>query len=143
MFKRKQKGLSEKQRLEASLTDKVIREEVARKRSVAKDKLYPYLLENSLNIEDAKQLCTIISVTMRQAFENRMKDIWVSDLGLDKMIDPANPEAKRVGGFIKLFADEKLNSAFEIIDGMTRVIDSFIKEENTKRPLKELKATFL
>lgn len=116
--------------------------EVDRKRSRVKTELYPFLLEKSKSVEDAKVFCKVIALAIHQSFNNRMKDIKLSELKLDEMVK-SNPDFEKYKEVLNMFGGENLPACIEIFEGMSDVIDSFIREENTKRPLSELKATFL
>lgn len=101
------------------------------------------LLGTSKNVEDAKVFCTSITTTIKQAFNNKQKDIKVKDLELEKLIDIANPDAAKWLQVLEMFKEESIVDALLIIENMPYAIDSFIREEMSKRELKDLKATFL
>lgn len=67
----------------------------------------------------------------------------MADLELVKQLDPKNKNYKVSKKLLDIFQFEKLTDAFTMLDGFGPVVDSFIREEMTKKPLKDLKATFL
>lgn len=119
------------------------KKEVLRKREMAKDILYPILLADSTSIENAKVICQSASIAIRQKFNNGLSTTSIKELGI---IEDLNKEATDLKAFQNLLValqGEKLSVGLELLDGMAGAIDSFIKEENTKRKLSEVKATFL
>lgn len=67
------------------------------------------------------------------------KEIKVKDLEIPK-VDEKFIKFKKI---IDLFSEESAPNTIEIFNGMNEVIDSFIKEENSKRKLADLPAEFL
>ena len=133
-----------KNKNKAEIASTMLRQEAVKgMRAKVKDELYPLLLEGSDSVEDAKVYCQAISIAIKQAFNNRMIDTKVKDLGLLEKLDPENDQYERYKKALEMFADEPLTPALEMLEGMTGVIDSFIREEMTKRKLDSLKATFL
>jgi hypothetical protein len=139
MFRKKQKHLSGK---EIILTEEQ-KKEVQRKREIARNRLYPFLLDNSKSIQDAQVFCQSVSIAINQAFTNKKKEFKVKEFGLIEQLDKNNSEFKRYKEILEMFEDENLSDALEIIEGMNNAIDGFIREENTKRSLETLKTEFL
>ena len=118
-------------------------ERVKTQRNKAKNELYPLLLEASESIEDAKFLCNVIATSIKQAFNNQMIEQLVSSLDL---VSKLNTEEKKHDYFkrlIEMFENESIASALAVIDEMPTAIDSFAREDNSKRPLSSLKSDFL
>ena len=67
----------------------------------------------------------------------------VADLELKKDLNKDDKNYKFLVELLQMFEFEKLTEAFQMLDGVSPVIDSFVKEEMTKRKLKDLQATFL
>ena len=143
-FKKASEKLNKKGKSEAEmLHDAQIQKELIRKRDIAKNELYPMLIKNSKNIEDAKIFCQSTAVAIKQAFNNRMTNTLVSDLGLIDMIDKKNPEYEKYKEVIHMFELENMPAALEVLEGMAQAIESFQREEALGRKLESLKPTFL
>lgn len=127
------------------LKDKENEKEVLRQREKIKNELYPFLLETSNNVEDAKIFCQSLAVVIRQKMSRLLENKVLKDLELSTMINSTlkAEEKMRWERILKMFEDEKLKTSLDILEGMSDEIDLFIREENQKRPLKDLKATFL
>ena len=108
-----------------------------------KEKLYPYLLKNSDNIEDAKVFMQAIAIAIRQAFTNKMKEFKVDDLQLTAMLDPKSPDYQKYLGMFDMIGQDTLTDALTLVEGMPQEIDMMVRDENKKRPLSELKTNFL
>lgn len=128
-----EKPKSEEQRL----LEAKQRLEVARKRRLAKEVLYPFLVGNSKSIEESKMFITAFSIGVRRAFNLKMAEIKLGELGLEEMIN-ADKENDRYRAFVELLKDENLMSTLDLVENMVQFIESCIREENTKRPLAEL-----
>ena len=72
---------SGKQKQQNQLTSEQIQKR-DHKRDVVKNKLYPLLLENTKNIEDAKMFIEAFAWIIRTQFDNRMHKMKLSELGL-------------------------------------------------------------
>jgi hypothetical protein len=140
MFKKNKIPQKSKEQIEA---EEKAAKEVERKRSKAKNDFYPLLEKYSSNIANAKTFCDVLSVSVRQAFQNRTKTTKIVDLGLAEMLNPDDARFKEYNEAFMMFADENMNDALEIIEGMSHAIDGFIKEEMQTRNLKTLKTKFL
>jgi hypothetical protein len=124
------------------LEEQKSKDEVLRKRKKVKEELYPLLVEKSESIEDAKMLLSVNVLAIKQAFNNKMKEIKVSELDLLNKINSEGDQYVRFRDLLMMFQDEFLPDALEMIDGMVQEIDGLVQAENKKRPLKELKTNF-
>lgn len=136
------KGLKGKFKKEAKEKAAEASVNTLRKREVVKSQFYPLLCETSKNVEDAKVFCQVLQSSMQTAFNKQMLTQKVESLALEEMV-VKNPEYDKYRTALKMLEGETVADALDIVGGMSPAIDSFIKEENTKRPLKDLKATFL
>ena len=118
-------------------------QEVLRKREIVKDKLYPVLLEKSKSVDNAKIICQSTAIAIRQKYNNLMKDYSVEGLKIADDIDPKSEDKHIYEAILEIVKGESIPVALEILEGMGGGIDSFIREEMTKRELKTLKTTFL
>lgn len=117
--------------------------EVNRKREMAKNKLYPLLLETSKSIEDAKLFCQATVVAIKQAFNKKLSTMRVSELELIPMLDQTGDSYEKYKRILEMFSDETLQDSVNLIEGMQYAIEGFQKEEMTKRGLDTLKTDFL
>lgn len=130
-----------KPKTEAEIKREMIaKQETNRLRVLIKEVIYPALIEKSESIEDAKMVCTVISTTIGQAVLNFQKDLKVSSLDIPQVSDE---KYKRFNEIVDLLKEENVNDAQQLMRGVSDVIDSFIREENNKRPLSELNAELL
>jgi len=116
--------------------------EVKRQRVLIKDVVYPILLKDSLNIEDAKMVLGATSIAIKQAYSNLMVKMEVNELGLKTMISKGS-ENDRFRNILEAFENENVSNAIKLIDGLAEAINSFQREESTKRPLSDLKVELL
>ena len=116
-----------------------------RKRDIVKNKLYPLLLDTSLNIEDAKMFIESVAWVIKSQFDNKMKEMTISDLKLINMMSKTVDEKERLRHerILELFDHETIASTLEMIQQMPQAIDSFVREKNSKTQLSELDAKFL
>lgn len=125
------------------------KQEEARQRILVKEILYPHLLKNTKTIADAKMLCTMANLYVQQSFSKKIVEeqtrLSKEKLSILKLED-LDVQTKSAKDFIKLFAifqNESIATTTSLIGGMVKAIESFEKEEETKRHLDSLKATFL
>lgn len=129
-----------KKELESQLRNNI---NVNRLRQVVKEKFYPLLLSNAKSVEDAKTFSKVISIGINTAFNKLTLSMKVKELGIAELI---NKDDERYEAYKEAFAmldNETVKDAIELMDGMGQAIDSFIKEEMTKRKLESLKTDFL
>lgn len=128
---------------EELIKDAEIQKEVIRKRNKAKDELYPLLLRESKNIEDASVFCQSVGIAINQAFNNKKRELKIKDLNLISQLDEKGKEYARYKAILEMFAEENLKDALEVINGMPDAISGFIREETLNRKLDSLKTNFL
>ncbi len=117
--------------------------ETKRMRARVKTELYPLLKEASKSIDNAKVFCQAGALAIEQAFSNLQKSMRVKDLNI---LDHINPEGEQSEYFLKLmkmFEEETITNALSMVRDMPYAIDTFIREEMTKRPLSSLKEDLL
>ncbi len=117
--------------------------ETKRKRARVKTELYPLLKEVSTSIDNAKIFCMAGSMAIEQAFNNLQREMKVKDLKIVDFIKSDGKEAEHFKRLMDMFAEETLTDALSMIRDMPHAIDSFIREEMTKRPLTSLKEDLL
>lgn len=117
--------------------------EVKRMRSFVKDKFYPQLLTASSSIDDAKFLLTSLANMLMDKFLSQMKEKKFKELSLETMLDPAHAKHEEYLKILKLFEDENVYVARELIEGMRGEIEMMINAELKERKLETLKTNFL
>lgn len=128
---------------------KAFKAEETRQRHLVKDVIYPYVMANSKSIEDAKNLIYACHMAVQQGFQKRVMEEQmriskekVSFLELESII-AIQPEFARDKGLLDLVVDEKIATADSLLGGLKQAIESFQREEGTKRGLDTLKTEFL
>lgn len=116
--------------------------EAKRQRALIKEQLYPLLITDSLNIEDAKQMCYATSIAIKQAFNNGMLKTTIEELGMKTKVAKGG-ENERFRKILEIFEKENVSVACGLLDGMQDAIGSFQREEGYKRKLDSLKADLL
>ncbi len=116
---------------------------VKRMREKVKTELYPFLVKTGGSVQDVQMLVKTLSVGLHQAFQNQMLKQKVKQMELDKMVDKKNKNNTAILELIKMFEEETLADAFNMIDNFCPTVDTFVREEMSKKPFSELKATFL
>lgn len=72
-----------------------------------------------------------------------MREKKLKDIGLIELLDDKNEDFKKYKFALELFENESVFDSLDLIEGMSNAIQSFKREEDSKRPLKELKTDFL
>lgn len=123
--------------------------EQSRQRAFVKNTLYPFLIENSKSVHDAKNICVSALVALRTSFhakiaeeQKRVSVEKTSYLEIPAQVDEDKKETVEMA-FLKLFDDERIATTETLLDGLDKVIQSFEREESTKRPLSSLPAELL
>ena len=124
------------------LKDSVEIIETKRQRVIIKEKVYPLLLTDSLNIDDAKMMCGATVAALKAAFNKQMLKQLVEDLDIKAKVAD-KPENERFKKLIEIFENETIYTACQLLEGIQNAIESFQREESIKRKLDTLKADLL
>ena len=123
--------------------------EQTRQRKFVKDVLYPWLLVNSTSIDDAKNMLYAAMMALQSTFhvevskeQTRLSTIKTKDLKVSENMK-GEKEFDRDRELIALFGDEPVATTESLLKGAKMVIESFEREESTKRALSELPAQLL
>lgn len=119
------------------------RMDVKRRRKMIKTELWPFLEMSCKSIEDVKVFCQSVSIAVNQAFENKKRKSALNSLDLVKMLDHDNEDYKKFKFILDLLKDESIFDSLDILDGMTQVVEGFIREEMSTRPPSSLKTDFI
>lgn len=123
--------------------------EQTRQRKFVKEVLYPWLLANSKSIDDAKNIVYAATMALQSTFhiavgkeQTRLSTVKVSELHVEDNLK-GDEEYNRDRELMAMFNDEPVATAESLLKGMKLAIESFEREESTKRPLVELPAELL
>lgn len=126
-----------------------LKKETERQRKFVKEIFWPFLLERSENIEDAKAFCIVAAQSLQIAYDvkimeeqKRLSKSQVSILNMEEAIEK-NSRYDRDREFIRLFATESIAVTESLLRGMAKEIDGFVQGENKTRKLNELKTNWL
>lgn len=131
--------------------------EVKRRRKIAREGLYPLLIEVSDSVTHASLLCQTIAVAVEQVSNHRLQDVekkWreetkVSDLGLERLFnsDTKDPKQKENQAKVKrihdLIGGETIASFDTIVKDFPNVIDGALRHQHSKEAFKDLDISFL
>jgi hypothetical protein len=110
---------------------------------MVKEKLYPFLVSNSDNIDDAKIFLSSISVAIKQKYLNGMRNMPVGDLKMTEMLDVTGDSYKKYSELFDMLKEYSITDALSMVEGMPNEIDSSIREEMQTRKLDTLKVTLI
>ncbi len=111
-------------------------------RAKVKTELLPFLQESSESIEDARMLCTALSIAVEQAFMNKKREFLIKDLKLVDMLDEGD-KSIRWKTLLEMFGDENIADAMQMIKEFPQEMDMWIREELKGRKLDTLKMDLL
>ena len=112
--------------------------ELKRQKDIIIDKLFPILIEEDMNIEQAKIFLQILNMSIKQAFNNLMLKMLIKELNMSDMLAEGKDKEK----FLKalcILEQEKITMGCGMVDELNNAIDVFIKQENLQRKVSELK----
>lgn len=123
--------------------------EQTRQRKFVKEVLYPWLLANSTSVSDAKNLVYAANIAVEQTFhmavgkeQTRLSEVKLSDLHIEDNLKE-DPTYDRDRELLAMFKDEPVATASSLLKGMKLAIESFEREDSTKRTLDTLPAQLL
>jgi len=129
--------------------DMEVQYETMRQRKFVKDVLYPWLIRNSKSIDDAKNLVYAANIAIEQTFhaavgkeQTRLSEIPLKQLDINANLKQ-DDEYKRDRELLGLFDEESVAIASSLLKGAKLAIESFEREESTKRTLGSLPAQLL
>ena len=128
-----------KEQIEAEIK---MNEEAKGRRIFVKDKLFPFLLDNTESIEDATVLCEALAQTIRMAFTQKMTKMEFKELGIKDMMNTTSDTAKKMTGIVELIENENIATALRILDEIPHAIADKIKAEGKNRKLVDLNLEF-
>ncbi len=146
--KSKEQILAEQKQHEAMEAQK---KETARRRDIARDVFYPILLKHATSVRHAQRISRFFESAIVTLHNEEISKKTLGELQLREYFEKISPnfkddpdgEASALREILAAFNDEKLPACLEVIGGMTQAIDTFINEEQSNRPLADLKTHFL
>lgn len=126
-----------------------LRAEEKRQRALVKEKIYPFLIENTKSIEDAKNMLYACETAIAGAFhlkmleeQTRLSKCEVCVLDLEKVYNNTD-EFQRDRKLLEFIQHETIATGKSLMEGLKQAIEGFQREEATKRELSTLPATLL
>ncbi len=112
----------------------------AEKRKEFIDNSFMPLMENiTKNLEDAQLFSQSLQQALQQAFHNLSLEMKVADLHLIEKLNKNKPEfSYRYEQVLNVLADQKIDDAFRMLQGLFDEINRVINLEYGKKTLKEL-----
>jgi hypothetical protein len=114
--------------------------EIARKREIVVDHLYPSLVEATVSVDEAKFLVQAINTSLMEQVLGWMKEKNFKDL-MEPIIKQLCPEGEREAEITKMFSaleNENVFTAKELISGMSNVLEQMSLEILRDKKLSEL-----
>lgn len=115
---------------------------VKKYRAFVKDQFFPLVVKASTSVDDAKFWLTAFANMLTEQFLSKMKETKFSDMKLEEKLDKKDPHYEDFKAILKLFEEENVYSARELIDGMKGEIEMMITMEMKERKLDSLKTNF-
>ncbi len=126
-----------------------VRDEEKRQRTLVSSVLWPFLVSHSKHINEAKNILQACVIGIQEAYDKEMLEEQkriskkhIEDFDIESTILKKHDYATEYK-LIELFEGETLATTKGLLQGMSQVIDSFIKEEMAGRKLETLKTDFL
>jgi hypothetical protein len=131
-----------KKSLAKEFIDKSKQDEVKRQKKIIIEKIYPFLVKEKMNIEEAKTFLQVVTMSVKQQFDNLKltTNIWELELK-EKLAEGQYKE--RYTSILDLLADESVAKGCGMIDELLHALETFQKQENLKRPVKDLKTDWV
>lgn len=118
-----------------------------RRRAFVKEELFPWLVKNTKNIEDAKLLCKAAVMIMQERFgklleehnkaeQLRLSGVQFSELGVIESFKGKEEKKilKEFEGLFRLLDKEKVSTAEAFLKGMQQALEVYqIKEMRSKK----------
>lgn len=128
---------------EAALKDLRSNADFMRKMKFTKEIFYPALINASKSVDDATSFLASINNILMESFLGLMKEHKFGSFKLVDKLDPKDPKYEELKFLLELFDDMTVFEAKDFMEGMKNEIQLFLNDENTKRPLSDLKARWI
>ena len=117
------------------------RYEINRKKAIIVDKFYPALIKATISVDESKALISAMSSLLMEEVLKTMKERKFSDISdsLFKVLTTDGERVEEIATLLSTLQGENLFVAREIIEGMTRAIETMITTEMRERNLDTLK----
>lgn len=117
-------------------------QEIARKRAIIVDKFYPALVGATVSVDESKMLINSMGTLLMENVLKTMQQRQFTEI-IEELTNRLCPDGERKEEIVKLLSTlegENLFVAREIIEGMTRAIDTMILNDMRGRKLDTLDA---
>jgi hypothetical protein len=117
------------------------KKEVTRKRELIVDSFYPALIGATVSVDEAKSLVNAIGTLLMEEVLKTMRDRQFTEVieNLHANLCRDGERSVEIQALLDTLKGENLFVAREIIEGMTRAIETMIMEEMRSRKLDTLK----
>jgi hypothetical protein len=122
--------------------DKQKEKELKRQKGIIIEKLYPILVEQEMNIEQAKIFLQVLGMSVKQAFNNLMLKMLIKELNLSDMLAEGKDKDKFMKA-LEILGEEKVTVGVGMVNELNNAIDVFVRQENLKRPISDLKTDWI
>lgn len=115
--------------------------EIARKRKIIIDNFYPALIGATISVDEAKRLVSAMSSLLMEEVLKTMKERKFNDIkeSIQKVLCSDGERLEEIKSLLETLKEENLFVAREIIEGMSRAIETMIMEDMADRKLDTLK----
>lgn len=117
-------------------------QEIARKRKIIVEGFFPALVEATVSVDEAKMLIQAMSTLLMESVLKTMKERKFSEIEVELLerLCPNDERKEEVKKLLSTITGENLFVSREIIEGMTRAIDTMILNDMKGRKLDTLNA---
>ena len=122
--------------------DKAKEDELKRQKNIIIDELYPLLVEENMNIEEAKIFLQVFSMSVKQAFDNLKLTTNILSLELLSQLAEGDQKA-RYEKIFNILNKESVAKGCGMVDELLNAMDTFQKQENLERKVKDLKTDWV
>lgn len=130
-----------RQSKEQILADMARKKEVNRKKKLIVESFYPALVESTVSVDEAKGLISAMGSLLMNEVLKTMKERQFAEISKTLLTTLCGDGQKmeEVKKLLETLESENLFVAREIIEGMTRAIDTMIHEDMRERKLDTMK----
>jgi len=106
-------------------------------KTLVKEVWFPFLLKTSTSVKDSQMVCSMLAMTIQQAFLKKQKETLVKELELKQYL--SEESESRYFESLDLLAELSIEDALRVLKDFPQAVDSVINEELATRTLESLK----
>lgn len=107
-------------------------------RETIKNKIYPFIRDNSVDYEDAQSFAQVFTMSLQQAFQLMAKTVTVADLKLEDHVKKG-PESLRFLQLLEEVKDMTVSEAVSAFEGIPNLVERAVQEKLAGTTLVDLK----